>query len=42
MHQQMALSPPTLRFLQPINYWKEAKKMVDKNSCKMKKEKETV
>ena len=27
MHQQLTLSPATLRFLQPVNYKKKAKKM---------------
>ena len=29
VHQQLALSPANIRFLPPVNYWKEVKKLDD-------------
>ena len=42
MSQQPVLSPATLRFLLPVNYWKEAKKIDNLKSCKIEKGKEIV
>ena len=39
---QPALLSATLRFLTPVNYWREAKKMDNNKSCKIEKEKEMV